>query len=180
MKNSNGKFVKLLYASVALFVLWVLVLQVLASAGRLPATVPESLPTFVSVAALVLALLVLMRRLWMIDRLLAPGSTNAIFPAHPAHEVRQMHEAEMARAERISRLSHELRTPLTSINGFSELLMLDDTLSDEPREFAAFIHTEAQRLTAMVNSVLTEAQLATEPGMVTGDERQARRLNAGG
>jgi len=79
-----------------------------------------------------------------------------------------MHEAEMERAERISRLSHELRTPLTSINGFSELLMQDDTLAGEPREFAALIHTEAQRLTAMVNDVLTEAQLAAEP--VTGNK----------
>ena len=167
MKNSNGKVVKLLYASVALFVLAALVLQVLASAGRLPATVPESFPTFVSAAALIVALVVLVRRLWMIDRLLAPRAANALFPDHPEHEVRLMHEAELARAERISRLSHELRTPLTSINGFSELLMQDDTLAGESREFAAYIHTEAQRLTAMVNNVLTEAQLAAEP--VTSD-----------
>ena len=167
MKHSGSKIVKLLYASVALFVLAALVLQVLSSAGRLPATVPPSLPTSVSLAALVLALVVLVRRLWMIDRLLAPRSSKALFPDHPEHEVRQMHEAEMARAERISRLSHELRTPLTSINGFSELLMHDDTLAGEPREFAVLIHTEAQRLTAMVNTVLTEAQLAAEP--VTGD-----------
>ncbi|HLL77084.1 MAG TPA: histidine kinase dimerization/phospho-acceptor domain-containing protein [Pyrinomonadaceae bacterium] len=163
MKNPNGKIVKLLYASVALFVLAALVLQVLASAERLPATVPDSLPTFVSLAALVLALVVLVRRLWMIDRLLAPRGSNVLFPDHPEHEVRQMHEAEMERADRISRLSHELRTPLTSINGFSELLMQDDTLAGEPREFAALIHAEAQRLTAMVNTVLTEAQLAAEP-----------------
>ena len=168
MKNSNGKIVKLLYASVALFVLAALVLQVIASAGRLPASVPGSFPTFVSAAALIIALVVLVRRLWMIDRLLAPRAANALFPDHPEHEVRQMHEAELQRAERISRLSHELRTPLTSINGFSELLMQDDSLAGEPREFAALIHTEAQRLTAMVNNVLTEAQLATEP--VTSNE----------
>jgi signal transduction histidine kinase len=167
VKKSNGKIVKLLYASVALFVLAALVLQVLASVGRLPANVPESSPTFVSAAALIIALVVLVRRLWLIDRLLAPRASSALFPDHPEHEVRRMHEAELQRAERISRLSHELRTPLTSINGFSELLMLDDTLAGEPREFAALIHTEAQRLTAMVNTVLTEAQLATEP--VTGD-----------
>ena len=168
MKNSDNKIIKLLYASVALFVLAALVLQVLASAGRLPVTVPDSLPTFVSLAALVLALVVLVRRLWMIDRLLAPRASSALFPDHPEQEVRRMHEAEMERAERISRLSHELRTPLTSINGFSELLMQDDTLAGEPREFAALIHTEAQRLTAMVNDVLTEAQLAAEP--VTGNK----------
>ena len=162
MKNSNGKIIKLLYACVALFVLAALLLQVLASAGRLPATVPEALPTFVSLAALALALVVLVRRLWMIDRLLAPRSSSAFFPTHPVQEVMRIHEAEQERAARLSRLSHELRTPLTSINGFSELLMQDDTLAGESREFAAFIHTEAQRLTAMINTVLTEAQLAAD------------------
>jgi signal transduction histidine kinase len=126
------------------------------------AGVPATLPTFVSPVALVLALAVLVRRFWMIDRLLSPRASSLIFPDHLGHEVRLMSEAELARAERISRLSHDLRTPLTSINGFSELLMKDDTLAGEPREFAALIHTEAQRLTAMVNTVLTEAQLASD------------------
>ena len=117
MKKSNGKIVKLLYASVALFVLAALVLQVVASAGRLPATVPGSFPTFVSAAALIIALVVLVRRLWMIDRLLAPRAANALFPYHP-NEVRRTRIGHGA-AERISRLSHELRTPLTSIQRFS-------------------------------------------------------------
>jgi signal transduction histidine kinase len=157
--------VKLLYVCVALFVLSALVLQVLGNMGRLPATLPPTLPTFISVAALVVALGVLVRRLWIIDRLLTremPQRAPAFFPDHPDHEVMQMREAETERAVKISSLSHELRTPLTSINGFSELLMQDDSVSGEAREFAAFIHTEAQRLTAMVNNVLTEAQLAAK------------------
>ncbi len=169
LKHSDGKIIKLLYACVALFVLAALVLQLLSTAGSLPATVPAALPTFVSLAALVLALGVLLRRLWIIDGLLTRRAANRapwLFPDHPVHEVMQMHEAEQARAARISHLSHELRTPLTSINGFSELLMEDASVSGEAREFAAFIHTEAQRLTHMVNSVLTEAQLAADGELV--------------
>ena len=169
MKRPDSKIIKLLYACVAVFVLAALVLQLLITAGRLPATVPAALPTFVSLAALVLALGVLLRRLWIIDALLtrrAPQRAPWLFPEHPVHEIMQMREAEQARATRISHLSHELRTPLTSINGFSELLMEDDSVSGEAREFATFIHTEAQRLTAMVNTVLTEAQLAADAELV--------------
>lgn len=171
MKPASKQIVvKLYYVCVALFVLAALVLQILSNVGRLPATLPPALPTFISVAALVIALVVLVRRLWIIDRLLAremPQRPPAFFPDHPVHEVMQMHEAEKERAVKISSLSHELRTPLTSINGFSELLMQDDSVSDEAREFATFIHTEAQRLTTMVNTVLTEAQLAAD--IVRGD-----------
>jgi signal transduction histidine kinase len=166
LKPSSKQIVlKLLYLCVALFVLAALVLQLLGNMGRVPATMPPSLPTFISVAALLVALGVLVRRLWIIDRLLTrelPSRAPTFFPDHPVHEVMQMHEAEKERAVRISSLSHELRTPLTSINGFSELLMQDDSVSDEAREFATFIHTEAQRLTTMVNNVLTEAQLSAD------------------
>jgi signal transduction histidine kinase len=166
LKPANKQFVvKLYYVCVALFVLGALALQLVATYGRLSASVPPALPTFVSVAALVVALSVLVRRLWIIDRLLAGNNTHrapALFPDHPVHEVMQMHEAETERAAKISRLSHELRTPLTSINGFSELLLQDDSLTEETREFATFIHTEAQRLTSMVNTMLTEAQLSSE------------------
>lgn len=175
MKRPDSKIVKLLYACVALFVLAALVLQLLAAAGRLSATVPTVLPTLVSLAALALALGVLLRRLWIIDRLLSRRAAGGswFFPEHPVSEVMQMHEAEQARAARISHLSHELRTPLTSINGFSELLMDDDSVSGEAREFATFIHTEAQRLTAMVNTVLTEAQLTADGELVTTVNRES-------
>ena len=166
MKPSNKQIVvKLLYLCVALFVFAALVLQLLGNMGRLPATLPPVLPTFISVVALLVALGVLVRRLWIIDRLLArelPPRAPSFFPDHHVHEVMQMHEAEKERAVRISSLSHELRTPLTSINGFSELLMQDDSVTGEAREFAALIHTEAQRLTSMVNTVLTEAQLSAD------------------
>jgi signal transduction histidine kinase len=163
LKNSSNYLLKLLYISVALFLLAALVLQILSSTGRLPPTLPPGVPMIVSVAALVLALCVLLRRLWLIDRLLTrqqPLRATQIFPDHPVREVLQMQEAEQERSERISRMSHELRTPITSINGFAELLMGDTSVSGEAREFAEIIHTEAQRLSQMINTVLTEVQLA--------------------
>ncbi len=165
MKSSSTHLVKLLYIFVALFLLAALALQILSGTGRLPATLPPDVPMIVSVGALVLALGVLLRRLWLIDRLLTrqqPQRAPQIFPDHPVREVLQMQEAEQVRSDRISRMSHELRTPITSINGFAELLMGDDSVSGEAREFAEIIHTEAQRLSQMINTVLTEVQLAEE------------------
>ncbi|HYG12165.1 MAG TPA: histidine kinase dimerization/phospho-acceptor domain-containing protein [Pyrinomonadaceae bacterium] len=165
MKSSSTYLLKLLYIFVALFLLAALVLQTLSSAGRLPATLPPGVPTIVSVAALMLALGVLLRRLWLIDRLLTrqhPQRATQIFPDHPVREVLQMQEAEQERSDRISLMSHELRTPITSINGFAELLMGDESVSGEAREFAEIIHTEAQRLSQMINTVLTEVQLAED------------------
>ncbi|HEY0081513.1 MAG TPA: histidine kinase dimerization/phospho-acceptor domain-containing protein [Pyrinomonadaceae bacterium] len=165
MKSPNTHLLKLLYVSVALFLLAAFALQTLSSAGRLPATLPPGVPMIVSVVALVLALGVLLRRLWLIDRLLTrqqPQRATQIFPDHPVREVLQMQEAEQERSEKISLISHELRTPITSINGFAELLMSDSSVSGEAREFAEIIHTEAQRLSQMINTVLTEVQLAQD------------------
>jgi signal transduction histidine kinase len=170
LKPANKQIVvRLYYVSVALSVFAALVLQVLGNMGRLPAALPPALPTVISVAALFVALGVLVRRLWIIDRLLTramPLRALAFFPEHSVYEVMQMRAAEKERAVKISSLSHELRTPLTSINGFSELLMQDESVSDEAREFATFIHTEAQRLTVIVNTALTEAQLSADTEVV--------------
>ena len=166
LKSPNTYLLKLLYVLVALFLLAALALQILSSTGRLPATLPPGVPMIVSVAALMLAVSVLLRRLWIIDALLTrklpPRRATQFFPEHPVREVLHLQEVECERAERISRMSHELRTPITSINGFAELLMGHESVSGEAREFAEIIHTEAQRLSQMINTVLTEVQLAED------------------
>jgi signal transduction histidine kinase len=165
LKIPNTYLLKLLYIFVALFLFSALTLQVLSSVGRLPTTLPPGVPMIVSVAALMLALGVLLRRLWILDHLLMrqhPQRSTPLFPDHPVREVMQRQEAEQARNERISLMSHELRTPITSINGFAELLMTDDSVSGEAREFAGIIHDEAQRLSQMINTVLTDVQLAED------------------
>ncbi|MGH9955788.1 MAG: ATP-binding protein [Pyrinomonadaceae bacterium] len=55
--------------------------------------------------------------------------------------------------------THELRTPITSINGFSELLMADNELSEQTREFVTIIANESQRLSRMINTFLAVTQL---------------------
>ena len=56
-------------------------------------------------------------------------------------------------------MSHELRTPLTSINGFAELLTMDDTIPEQAKEFVTIIANESQRLSRMINTFLAVTQL---------------------
>ena len=61
---------------------------------------------------------------------------------------------EKMQAEFISQLSHELRTPLTVINGWTETLLLDDTMDAMTRQGMKIISDETKRLTEMVVELL--------------------------
>ena len=74
-------------------------------------------------------------------------------------DVTRMKEYEKLKSDMISLMSHELRTPITSINGFAELLMNDEAIPAESREFLSIINSESQRLSRMINTFLTVTQL---------------------
>lgn len=74
-------------------------------------------------------------------------------------DVTQMKEFEQLKSDMISLMSHELRTPLTSINGFAELLALDEKMPDESREFLQIITNESQRMSRMIDTFLSVTQL---------------------
>jgi NtrC-family two-component system sensor histidine kinase KinB len=61
----------------------------------------------------------------------------------------------------VSTVSHQLRAPLTSIYGFAETLLRRDVLfgEEERRTFLGYIASEAQRLTSIVDTLLTVARL---------------------
>src|SRR4030095_13563920 len=68
-------------------------------------------------------------------------------------------EYEKLKSDMISLMSHELRTPLTSINGFAELLTVDNTIPEQAREFVTIIANESQRMSRMINTFLAVTQL---------------------
>jgi signal transduction histidine kinase len=74
-------------------------------------------------------------------------------------DVTRIKEYEKLKSDMISLMSHELRTPITSINGFAELLMNDETVPAESREFLSIINNESQRLSRMINTFLAVTQL---------------------
>ncbi len=70
---------------------------------------------------------------------------------------------EQMKSEFVSAVSHELRTPLTSIYGFAETLLREDVLfgDAERRTFLTYIASESQRLTGIVDALLSVARLDT-------------------
>jgi signal transduction histidine kinase len=61
----------------------------------------------------------------------------------------------------VSTVSHELRAPLTSIYGFAETLLREDVsfADEERRTFLSYIASEAERLTGIVDALLSVARL---------------------
>jgi len=90
------------------------------------------------------------------------GEARAALPlclAVTVRDVTRMKELDKLKSDMLSLMSHELRTPVTSINGFAELLMADDKLPEDAREFLSIIHTESQRVARMLSTFLSVAKL---------------------
>jgi PAS domain S-box-containing protein len=70
---------------------------------------------------------------------------------------------EQMKSDFVSTVSHELRTPLTSIYGFAETLLRQDVHfgEEERATFLRYIASESERLTAIVDRLLSVAQLDT-------------------
>ena len=68
---------------------------------------------------------------------------------------------EQVKSDFVAAVSHELRTPLTSIYGFAETLLRQDIpfAEEERRTFLAYIASESERLTEIVDQLLNVARL---------------------
>jgi PAS domain S-box-containing protein len=68
---------------------------------------------------------------------------------------------EQMKSDFVSTVSHELRTPLTSIYGFAETLLREDVHfgEEERATFLRYIASESERLTAIVDRLLSVAKL---------------------
>ena len=90
---------------------------------------------------------------------------------------------EQMKSDFVSTVSHELRTPLTSIYGFAETLLRQDVLfgEEERSTFLRYIASESERLTAIVDRLLSVAQLDTGAMAVqlARDGRRRRRQRGG-
>lgn len=87
------------------------------------------------------------------------GKRQPVCLAVSVRDLTRLKELAQMKSDMISLMSHELRTPITSINGFSELLMADNELSEQTREFVTIIANESQRLSRMINTFLAVTQL---------------------
>lgn len=73
-------------------------------------------------------------------------------------------ETNRAKAAFMAKMSHELRTPLNAIMGMSSLLLMDDGLTPEQREFIETISCSGELLLAHINNLLDISSM--EKGVV--------------
>ncbi|MGI8638879.1 MAG: histidine kinase dimerization/phospho-acceptor domain-containing protein, partial [Pyrinomonadaceae bacterium] len=74
-------------------------------------------------------------------------------------DISAVKENEKLRSDMASLMSHELRTPITSIKGFAELLLIDENIPEEAREFLTIINHESERLSKMLSTFLSVSNL---------------------
>lgn len=74
-------------------------------------------------------------------------------------DISAVKENERLRSDMASLMSHELRTPITSIQGFAQLLLTDENIPEESREFLEIITNESQRLSKMIATFLSVSNL---------------------
>jgi signal transduction histidine kinase/CheY-like chemotaxis protein len=101
-------------------------------------------------------------------------------------EITAEREAARLKSELVATVSHELRTPLTGVLGFAELLMHHGLDEATQARYLKTIHSEAERLTALVDDFLDVQKI--EAGRFTlalesfelGEllERQVERFSA--
>ncbi|MHC0038881.1 PAS domain-containing hybrid sensor histidine kinase/response regulator [Pseudoneobacillus sp. C159] len=70
-------------------------------------------------------------------------------------------KANLAKSDFLSKMSHELRTPLNGILGFSQLLELEDTLTEEQQLFVKEIIKGGRHLLSLINETLDLSRIET-------------------
>ena len=77
------------------------------------------------------------------------------------HDLSAFREAEELKSTFLSVISHELKTPVALIKGFAETLSREDATpnADTVREFGHIIADESDRLTRLIDNLLTAARV---------------------
>ena len=92
-------------------------------------------------------------------------------------DVSQQKEADRARDDFLQHIAHELRTPLTNIRAYSETLA-DDLVDDVELQKECFnvINSETQRLSRLIEQILSVSQLEVGSALIHMDEFRLDKL----
>lgn len=79
-------------------------------------------------------------------------------------DVTEKQKAEVMRREFSANVSHELKTPLMSISGYAELIENNMVRPEDIANFAGRIHSEATRLSSLVEDIIKLSRLDENDG----------------
>ncbi|MHA7192112.1 sensor histidine kinase [Arthrobacter sp. MDT2-16] len=78
---------------------------------------------------------------------------------HVTSALRERQSSEMKVRQFVADASHELRTPLTSIRGYTELILMSETVSSSGRSALERVDSESKRMSSLVEDLLLLARL---------------------
>ena len=78
------------------------------------------------------------------------------------NDITALKHLEQVRKDFVANVSHELKTPVATISGFAETLLEEGQESANVEEFTKIIYDEAQRLTNLINGLLTLSRLESD------------------
>ncbi|MHA7208569.1 sensor histidine kinase [Arthrobacter sp. MDT1-65] len=78
---------------------------------------------------------------------------------HVTDALRERHASELRVRRFVADASHELRTPLTSIRGYTELVLMSETVSPSGRAALERVDSESRRMSSLVEDLLLLARL---------------------
>ncbi|MCM1157705.1 MAG: ATP-binding protein [Bacteroidales bacterium] len=67
--------------------------------------------------------------------------------------------AQQSKDEFLANMSHEIRTPMNAIVGMSELIIRDEDISDQTKEYCYNIQTSGENLLGIINDILDFSKL---------------------
>lgn len=113
---------------------------------------------YLYLSAFTVVLVILVAIAWYTSSILRLiSSRNGLLIKLEESNVKASSASEM-KSKFVSSISHELRTPLNGILGFAELVEMSSSL-DEARRYGSVIHTSAEHLHQLVNTLLDLAKI---------------------
>ncbi|WP_097025576.1 two-component system histidine kinase PnpS [Clostridium peptidivorans] len=101
---------------------------------------------------------------------------NLIGTVAVVQDVTDIKRLENMRSQFVTNVSHELKTPLTSIKGFAETLKYVENKETKER-FLHIINEEAERLTRLINDILTLSHIEnTKPAEINEESIDINKL----
>jgi PAS domain S-box-containing protein len=103
------------------------------------------------------------REIWLSVRAaqLRDPVEDRVGTVYALRDVSEDRQLDQLKSDFVATVSHELRTPLTSIYGFAETLLRDDVAFgvEDRATFLQYIASESERLTRLVDGLLSVARL---------------------
>ncbi len=76
---------------------------------------------------------------------------------------RELDDANQLKTEFLGIAAHDLRNPLTAVQGYAEMMLADETLSDAHRQDLDVIRTSSERMNHIITQLMEIVRLETGP-----------------